>query len=322
MIVADTITKEFECGLLLIEKYEALLSITAKSQSLGEQKETKTSGGIALSPLDALACLKDPLRTARFIKGVYFGITDLYKKHQNTSLNILYAGCGPVAPLILPLLHLFSKEGLSIRLLDIHPGSLEIAKNLIETLNASDYFEDYIVADATLYSFPVSIPLHCLISETMDKALTIEPQIEILKNLSHQIEPGGIQIPARIELQMTYSFFSKRAFFKTNQKVASTVIPTNTLHNYPLFYIDKENSSSLDFPYTSATYNAPKEIAEAPDICILTRVIIYEHIVLGDAQSLITNPYCVTNFHTFTEDIFQLEYTINPYPKWNIKKVN
>jgi uncharacterized Zn-finger protein len=156
----------------------------------------------------------------------------------------------------------------------------------------------------------------------MDKALTIEPQIEILKNLSHQIEPDGIQIPARIELQMTYSFFSKRAFFKTNQKTAPTTLPVNTAKNHPLFYVDKSNSNSLSTPYTSAKYERPGEIADVPDICILTRVVVYQDIVLEDAQSLITNPYCVTNFYTFPQNGFQLEYTIDPYPKWDMKKVN
>lgn len=322
LLKADTISREITCSQSLIKKYEVLLSTALDSQILEKKEATKTGGGIALSPSDALACMKDPIRTVRFIKGVYFGIKDLHKKYQHITLNILYAGCGPVAPLILPLLHLFSKEEISITLVDIHPESMEIAKSLIRKLNASDYFADYVIADATVYSFPTEIPLHCLISETMDKALTIEPQVEILKNLSHQIEPDGIQIPERIELQMTYSFFSKRPFFKTDHPKVEEPYTSYTKEIFPHFHIDKRNSNSLNIPYSSIAYNKPEEIINAPDICILTRVVIYDAIVLEDAQSLITNPYCVTNFYTFKEDVFKLEYTIDPHPIWSIKKVN
>src|SRR3989338_10361358 len=88
-----------ELGLSLEAVLKPELPHGLKSLSQGEYE---TPYGWAISPYSASKCVYDHARTAAFIRGENQAILDL-KKGANRPLNILYAGCGPLATLGIPI---------------------------------------------------------------------------------------------------------------------------------------------------------------------------------------------------------------------------
>lgn len=283
--------------------------------------------GIALSKKHAADCIKDYKRTCRFLKGVYQAIQTCIKIFPNTKLNILYAGCGPYATLLLPLLSFFKTEQLNIRLIDINNSSIKSIKNIISELKLESYFEEISVADAIIYKFPEAIDLHLVISETMFNALTKEPQVSVTDNLAPQIVDKGILIPEEINISMGYSFFSKEPFLNQydneyyvsntlNKKIKRESVET-------LFIINKksaENIKQVESNYfESRLLTTPTNFQDTPDICIYTKIKIYDSIALQYEDSLITNPFCITSlFNMPVESKFKINYNITKSPNWGV----
>ena len=277
--------------------------------------QTTIAGGVALSPQHAMDCLHDSIRTARFLKGVFKALKSV-KKNNGAKIEILYAGCGPLATLIMPLLHLFSSKEMSITLLDIHSESINSVRNIAYKLQYQDFFKDFIVCDATQYSH--GNPIDILITETMDKALTKEPQVTITKHLSSQIRKDGILIPEKITLYHNHTFFAKLP--KAIGKDSEIPIRLNlTKEETELFSIDK-NINGKNFNYQSDVIQVPENFRNTPDICIYTTIKVFDDVILYPCESLITNPYCIHNLHSIEDDSYKLVYASYPQPSWSVKE--
>ena len=62
------------------------------------------ASGVAINPNAAAHCVNDYRRSVVFIRGVYAAIRLARRQFAPAPLRILYAGCGPYATLLLPLL--------------------------------------------------------------------------------------------------------------------------------------------------------------------------------------------------------------------------
>ena len=93
--------------------------------------------GVAINPQAAAFCIKDYTRTVIFIRGVHAAIATLQARLPQQPIRILYAGCGPFATLLLPLLTRFKATELDITLLDIHQRSLNSVGKLLSDFAAS-----------------------------------------------------------------------------------------------------------------------------------------------------------------------------------------
>jgi hypothetical protein len=154
--------------------------------------------GAAISPLDAASCLLDLRRTTVYLRGVYDAIREAQQRFPKEVIHVLYAGCGPVAPLCLPLLPLLAGQGVRFTLLDAHARAIESVEAILAALEWHGENVDCLVCDATRYRNPDDRPLHVVISETMQQALEKEPQVAILMNTASQLVPGGLMVPERI----------------------------------------------------------------------------------------------------------------------------
>lgn len=291
------------------------------------QGEILLENGIALSRNDAANCIKDYKRTASFINGVYKAIISTLEKFPNTKINILYAGCGPYAPLILPLLSFFKPEQLSVTLVDINESSIKTVKKIVSELKFEPYISSIIIADAIEYKHEVLNSLHIIVTETMFHALTKEPQVAITQNLVPQLVKGGILIPEEINVSLGYSFFAKEPYLnqynneynitnESNQNIKRESLET-------LFTINKNESKrtihSYPYYFESKWYNPPESFNETPDICIFTSVTIFDTIKLQYEDSLITNPFCIKSLYNLNKQSqFKIKYSIKNAPKWEI----
>ena len=305
----------------LAETYNTVLSTIVKSQSYANIVPTYTKGGIALSSQHALDCLQDPLRTIRFIKGTYGAIQKAFTLFPNEKIEIVYAGCGPVAPMILPLLTLFQTKQISITLLDINKSSIESISLIVNKFGLEDYFRAILMKDAILYKHPKNIPLHIVLSETMDKGLIKEPQVSITQNLAPQLVDNGILIPKAITVFSEHTFFSKEPIFNIYKNVFEPSSELFTKNKHILFLITKHIKNEPEFEYVSDIIEVNTDFVDTPDICIYAEVHIFDNQKLLKNQSFITNPICITSLYNLKTKKYQLKYINKDIPFWEILEI-
>ncbi|MEO9570635.1 MAG: class I SAM-dependent methyltransferase [Polaribacter sp.] len=321
ILTSKTIKEEIIAVDILIDNYKTLFSDLFISNSIIDNKETITNGGIALSLEHARDCLEDPIRTARFLKGIYKAILVAQDRFVDKKISILYAGCGPLGTLIIPLLHLFSWDEIEVILLDIHETSIDAVKKNIKKLEYEAYIKEYLVADATKYKHQKEGSLQMIITETMDKALTNEPQVEITRNLGNQLAANGIFIPEKIEIQKGYSFFAKEFIFNPKEggsKLNQKELKVESCNTEKLFSITKKIESLNLYSFETDWISIPTNFEKAPDICLYTSVQVFDDVFLNKSESLITNPYCVKSLYSLKTKRYKLQYTTKEMSTWKL----
>lgn len=318
-IIHSSKENEAECVLSLYDFYQNFLKDN-------KQGDLLLNNGIALSTENAADCIRDYKRTAAFMKGVYKALLSALDTFPDTRLNILYAGCGPFAPLIVPLLPLFKPEELSVTLMDINECSIETIKEIVAELEYESYIADVIVADATEYKYSKSKDLHLVITETMFQALTREPQVAITRNMAPQLTKGGILIPEEVKISWGYSFFSKEPFLHQYQNEYHVKNERNQnlkcITKGTLFTLNKSIGEIEEislYNFESDWYEKPENYNEAPDICIYTTVTVFDTYTLENHESLITNPYCLASLHNLrAHSKYKIKYTHQSIPQWEL----
>lgn len=312
-----------------INASDALLAffneLTDAGEYLSDVNEVTVKGGIALSGFHAADCINDCFRTVSFIKGVYNAIKKLQSDFpEKEKINMMYAGTGPFATLVLPLLVLFKPSEVSVLFLDINQSSIDSVKFLIKKIGLQQHDLKFAVGDATTYKIPVGLSVDLLVSETMHLALTQEPQVSIAKNLIPQLPIHAQIIPHAIHIDFGYSFFAKEPFASTSDDIRKGY---NKLQPYEhriiidrLFTVNKElfsDQSSNESRFTSKFYTLPVGFESHPDACIFTEITVFDDITLTTAQSLITNPYCLVSLYTVQQySAIQLVYDFSDIPNW------
>lgn len=327
IVVSDTKTAHVAAAEKLSLFYK---KITTVKEYLSKSNETIVTGGVALSSFDAGSCVDDYLRTVYFIKGIHKALTKLCNDYPEKSINILYAGCGPYATLLLPLLSLFDKNSINAILLDINVSSLDSVQNLISIIGLEEYKLQLIEANAITYKKPENFIIDLAISETMHYGLTREPQVAIVKNIITQMPTHGILIPQEINIDLAYTFYAKEPFI---QDAVHSIKGYNELQPYifridldRLFTISKEHFNGQiknESKFESNFYNLPDDFSNHPDLCIFTELVIFDDVELKTAESYITNPYCVTSLYNLEgSSAFQLVYDITGIPQWTYNSID
>ena len=174
-----------------------------------DRSATLAPSGSAISPLDAARCLLDARRTAIYLRGVHSAIQEAQQRFPREVIHVLYAGCGPFAPLCLPLLPLLAGQEVHFTLLDVHARAIESAQAILAALWLEGVNVDCLVCDATHYHNPDHQPLHVVVSETMQRALEKEPQVAILMNTAPQLTAGGLMVPEMIAVDAVLTDLSQ-----------------------------------------------------------------------------------------------------------------
>ncbi|KZX01543.1 hypothetical protein JL49_05380 [Pseudoalteromonas luteoviolacea] len=169
---------------------------------MNDSKKTQTACGVAISPVQAAKCFEETVRTQMFAQGVANAIADKLLANIKP-IKILYAGTGPYATLLLPLLAASSEQlPLEITLLDIHQENIAAVETLITHFGLEGYQIELVHGDATQWR-PNRKQQHfdIIISETMTALLKREPQVFIFKHLVQYLQSDGVLIPERISLK-------------------------------------------------------------------------------------------------------------------------
>ncbi|MEP5766690.1 MAG: class I SAM-dependent methyltransferase [Halieaceae bacterium] len=156
--------------------------------------------GVAINPQAAAHCVTDYRRSVVFIRALHAALQDALQQFTQRPLQILYAGCGPYATLLLPLLQYFRPGELEIHLLDIHQRSLDSVAQLLAHFQLEAHNISLVHADASDYQHPEALQL--IVAETMQKSLEQEPQVAVTTNLAAQLCAGGIFLPQQIDVEL------------------------------------------------------------------------------------------------------------------------
>ncbi|MEM7132599.1 MAG: hypothetical protein AAF702_40220 [Chloroflexota bacterium] len=270
-------------------------------ESSGNDCNTELTTGTAISPAYAAQCMQDTKRTIQFMRGVHQAISDLLQRLPDRPIHILYAGCGPYAPLVLPLLPLFSAEQVNVTLLDVHRASLDSVSRLIQELSLGDYVADVICADAACYQNDPDRPIHLLVVETMLSALEQEPQVAITYNLMPQLAPGGILIPERIGIEAVL-LDPEQAFCEPDSGTVHDAPEYNPIPLGQVFELSMGSATSNPARFTNqseplTSYQLPGSTIQMPDTMpsglvpmLTTEIDIYQTLHLRNSDSGLTRP--------------------------------
>ncbi len=187
----------------LIERTE--LDIDSESS----RENIYTQHAMALGPTWAAMCIEDLARTRQFMRGTFQAILACRSANGDLPVHVLYAGCGPFALLILPLLTQFSEQQLRLTLVDINPISFGCVQRLFSRLNLHGYVEELLLADAVSMKISKPDEIDIVLSETMQRALKNECQVQIMSNLMLQLSDKVLMVPERITLTLAQRDFSK-----------------------------------------------------------------------------------------------------------------
>ncbi len=164
------------------------------------QRSVSSSGGQAISPYSAVLCITDMMRTRNFLQGIREAVEDCTRENGERPVRVLYAGCGPFATLLTPLITVFSPEQLQMVLLEINPVSLSCLHQTAAALEMSAYITAIIETDASVYPIPENLQPDIILTETMQPGLEKEPQVSIEGNLLASCKRMPKVIPERIDI--------------------------------------------------------------------------------------------------------------------------
>ena len=292
--------------------------------------------GVAINPQAAAHCAHDYQRSVVFIRGVYAAICALRVRFADTPLEILYAGCGPFATLLLPLLGKFSPGDLKITLLDIHQNSLDSAELILEKTGFGDHEVNIVQGDACLYKHPHK--LHLIVAETMQKSLEQEPQFAVTANLGPQIFSEGVFIPQRIDVNFALADLENEKLFYNNSAKRNSTSLANSPTRYPIATLCSLSADNAFAQRQAAQHNPHTNMLELPSIIVevplidsidrlnaalFTRIIVYERYCLEDYAAEITLPLRCYELEPLSGgEQYTVSYQLGTYPKFNFEPQN
>ncbi|OUR94322.1 hypothetical protein A9Q87_01355 [Flavobacteriales bacterium 34_180_T64] len=287
-----------------LEAYKSLLLQTSKLEETPVNKEhLYLDSGKAIGPEWAARCIDDILRTKRFISGVYKAVLQIRKRKKNEPVILLYAGTGPFATLVLPLITLFKPSKLQFVFLEINSISLESLKRTLTEFNAEAYVQHIYQCDASKFKLPDSNTIDIVLTECLQHALAREPQVAITYNLIPQLRKDVILIPEQINLHIgliNSKLRQENALTPANKK------PVSFYKNYPsVFNLSKESilsrssdllENELQFPETKTIFN-PEDVQLYDEIAITTEITIFDNETLSMNDSGLSIPKLLGYFN-------------------------
>lgn len=177
--------------------HERLLSRAGLGDAAREERALPS--GKALAPVDAARCATDFARTAAFLRGTLAAV-EAARARGVSPVEVLYAGCGPLAPLVLPLVARLPPGSIRCTLLDVHEAAVAAARRLVGALSLSGPSIDVRTADAT--RFDPERDVDVLVVEALQRSLAAEPHVAIVRSLAPRLSRDGVVVPERVGVDL------------------------------------------------------------------------------------------------------------------------
>jgi predicted RNA methylase len=247
--------------------------------------QSNLSNGLAISPMMAAWCARESLRSAAFIQGAGAALEQAARNCAGRPLRVLYAGCGPFALLVLPLMALWPASFARFTLLDIHREALDYARTLVSAVGLDDRVEAWVEADATAYRIDPAAPPDVIISETMTAALAREPQVAIARHLLAQA-PGALMVPASVRVDCMLCDHVK-------EKPNDIAPQRDRIHLGKVFELNAASIalwSEADGPLPGGSVTLPPVLEPRYHLRLMTHIDVFNGIVLADYACSLNTP--------------------------------
>lgn len=266
------------------------------------------STGKAISPGQAAFCLLDIERTRVFTRGIHKAILKL-QQEVDGPINILYAGCGPYATLLTPLTTQFSPEQVRFYLIDANQASLDAVDKLYTHLHIKNYIEELSCHDAAKYQ--ISAPIHLVICEAMQRALSKEPQVAIMQNLIPQLSSQAIFIPEAIRVNAKLINPDKELSAKLEPGADPARIDLGEV-----YVISRQNRCY----HPPVILQVPEMVIGNDELSLFTEVKVFEDEQLGYSSCGVTVPMPLAGVGGLLGRQLRFEYVISGSPgfKWQV----
>ena len=188
------------------------LYFMSKLDSLGDFEDLRTNDG-SLRTLESILCLRDKVRTKKFMLGVQESITKLESGSDN--IFVCDAGCGAIP--VMSIYAALCSEKVRCTCVELNPNSARIAREIVNAFGLQDRIE-VIQSDATTFTPEQKIDL--LISETMHSGLTREMMVQIMTGLKPHVNSEGITLPSKVTVEaalIPISSYSGIGYTKINE---------------------------------------------------------------------------------------------------------
>ncbi len=165
--------------------------------------------GFAMSPANAITTINDVFRVSGFIRAIDLAIKDLKEKFKDETLHIIYPACGPLAPLLLPLLvyynsnNIYTAKDFKITFIDIQQGAIIALVNLLKVLELEHFVKDILCIDAVEYKS--NEDNHLVILEAMQHGFTKEGHLSISKHFANLLHKDGVFIPKNVKITAMFA---------------------------------------------------------------------------------------------------------------------
>lgn len=278
--------------------------------------------GYAIGPKWAGLCLEDMMRTKRFMCGIYKAVEKV-KKKKDGPVVIMYAGTGPFATLILPLLSKYSPKELQLVLLEVNEISIESTKRIIKGFDAYDYIKEMYHCDATNFEYRThNDEIDIFLVECLQHALAREPQVAITYNLLPQLPKDVVLIPEEISLKAALIDMDLRDEYME----LIDGIKRNDYYELvkPVFTINKETvlnhegineHGQLEFTQV-ATEFIDERLDENDAVAIATEITVFEDEKLAMDECGLTVPLILANLNVVDKmKGMNSRYIVDEFPR-------
>lgn len=313
LINKDTSSREVESTLT---SYKDLLVSKSLVDVDGNEHDQhlQLDSGIAIGLKWAAACLDDAIRTVKFIRGTRRAILQKLEE-GNRPVRLVYAGTGPFATLIFPLLDQFSSEELQVTLIEINPNSAKNVEHLVQSFGLGDRVESIICADATSVILsnhqsgngePLDLQYDILLSETMQHALQAELQVVICAHLLNQMPENTLLIPQSIDLDLIRMQLDA-GNFRSVERIGE-------LMNVDAPFLRKESPIDSEWEYKKH-FDVSNQAAELGEFLgISTTIQVFEEETIHQHESGLTVPKVLAPVEDVMNQTIECCYKISPEP--------
>ncbi|HPF12566.1 MAG TPA: hypothetical protein PLP62_14020 [Flavobacteriaceae bacterium] len=326
-ITKTLLAESLDYGVLLacIQEYKELLTalspIDFNSQSARDNKYL--ASGLAIGPEWAARCVDDFMRTRAFVRGICQAVA---LKHQSGKpVHILYAGTGPFATLVLPLLSRYQPSEIQLTLLEINPQSFESVQQVFKTLQATDYVNDFLMGDASTIQLKDAHQFDVVIAECLQFALDREPQVVITANLMQQVPAEALLIPQEIALDLCLVDHGGETKAVTESETGLAIKPKRsckrvfTLNAQEARGYAFKSDGTIHFPIRDCTFSSEAQEGYTM-ISIATYIKVFGEECIHPNESGLTMPFLYGPFKASAQPLnMSTQYKTGANPGLEIK---
>lgn len=268
--------------------------------------------GKAISPLDAAACLRDFRRTRCFVRAIDTALLALTTRWPGQRLRVLYAGCGPWAPLLLILARRWSGR-LAIQLVDLHAASLDQAHTLFAEIGQSAAISKLSCVDAAQLCLAEAERPHLLVIEIMQRSFEHEPQVAVTAQLAPQLLPGGVLVPQRIRVDAVLARVEDE--FKPQQARKRIALVDLLEVSIATAGMLRDDIARHMVGLPEVRTQVPADVADGLALMLRTRIEVAPDLWLDEYDSGLTAPLFVHALGTATVGReLKFQYRLGPQP--------